>query len=156
LFCGGVLVFITPPPPAAPGAAAKGARARDRSLLGEEYEAADAASGKVGFALFLAENVEMRVRASASCAGRPVDLAASQVVDRRFERTGEADQKPTWKRDCRAALEIIEVAGIHAGASCDFLMRQAQLLPAMGDTTGEIAGGRICWAHGASSMDAPR
>src|SRR6185437_9510974 len=81
---------------------AKVDRKRDRLLLGEEDEATDAASGKVGFALFFAENVEMRVRAGASRTRRPVDLAASQVVDRRFERPGEADQRATRKRDCRA------------------------------------------------------
>ena len=95
------------------------------------------------------------MRAGASGPGRPIDIAATQMHDGCLERVRESKQL-TGTQCGRVVLEVVEVAGIHAGAVCDLLPRQTEFLPAMSDAAREVAGTGCRHAHRRSSSDKPR
>jgi hypothetical protein len=93
----------------------------------------------VGLALLAAAQVEVRVGACTGGRGRPVAGAPTQVVDGRLERAREALQSAGAERDEGGVFEVLDVVGMHLGATGDLVVAEAELAAAVGDAAGEVA-----------------
>ena len=117
-------------------------RIGDRARSGGEDDPSDPTSSEVLFALRWSEVLESGMRPGAACTRRAIHPATFEGVGCRIEGDGEPAQSPAGQCAVGALLEVGQEPRVDARLLRQLLGAQAELGPAMGDATGQIATAR--------------